>query len=339
MSNKPKLQERFLVPPFSLLDGRQGYWQNRKAEWLKLGIKSELGRSGGIYSSLLMKAPSLYDIKAQVEKKLGRIVSQKEIIPIALKSSKSGHVSGNSIFDPVLTELAYSWFCPKKGVIVDPFAGGSVRGVVASVLGRRYIGVDLNEIQTEENRLQAKKICTNPFPLWITGDSADICNLLKTTKPDFIFSCPPYFDLERYSQKSADLSNMEFERFLASYYEIIERTASLLKDDRFACFVIGDVRDKRTGNYRNLVSHTILAFEAAGLSLYNEAILATQAGSLPIRVSKPFIKSRKLGKSHQNVLIFVKGDAVRASEACGSVIIEPLPFENIRRKLRKDLAA
>ena len=38
------LSDRFGIPPFSVLDARQGYWQERKKEWLSLGIKSELGR-------------------------------------------------------------------------------------------------------------------------------------------------------------------------------------------------------------------------------------------------------------------------------------------------------
>ena len=40
------LSERFIVPPFSVLDARQGYWQDRKRAWLALGIQSELGRGG-----------------------------------------------------------------------------------------------------------------------------------------------------------------------------------------------------------------------------------------------------------------------------------------------------
>ena len=43
---KQKLTEKFIVPPFSVLDTRQGYWQQRKAYWIALGIKSELGRGG-----------------------------------------------------------------------------------------------------------------------------------------------------------------------------------------------------------------------------------------------------------------------------------------------------
>lgn len=31
-------------PPFSVLNAREGWWQERKRQWLALGIKSELGR-------------------------------------------------------------------------------------------------------------------------------------------------------------------------------------------------------------------------------------------------------------------------------------------------------
>jgi hypothetical protein len=38
------LREQFGVPPFTVLDARQGYWQDRKRAWIATGIKSELGR-------------------------------------------------------------------------------------------------------------------------------------------------------------------------------------------------------------------------------------------------------------------------------------------------------
>lgn len=41
---RASLADRFLVPPFSVLDARQGYWQERKRAWIALGIQSELGR-------------------------------------------------------------------------------------------------------------------------------------------------------------------------------------------------------------------------------------------------------------------------------------------------------
>jgi hypothetical protein len=38
------LADRFGIPPFSVLDARKGWWQDRKRAWIDLGIRSELGR-------------------------------------------------------------------------------------------------------------------------------------------------------------------------------------------------------------------------------------------------------------------------------------------------------
>ena len=40
------LADRFMCPPFSVLNAREGWWQERKRYWLSLGIKSEEGRGG-----------------------------------------------------------------------------------------------------------------------------------------------------------------------------------------------------------------------------------------------------------------------------------------------------
>lgn len=228
--------------------------------------------------------------------------------------------SGTSIFDPVICELAYRWFSPPGGVILDPFAGGSVRGIVASKLGRRYVGHELRGEQVLANREQGSTICVDdPLPpAWVHGDSRTIDKTCGDVQADMIFSCPPYADLEVYSDDPLDLSTMDYADFLVAYREIIAKTCALLRNDRFACFIVGDVRDRR-GAYLNFVGDTVEAFRAAGLAYYNEAILVTAVGSLPIRVGKQFSTSRKLGKTHQNVLVFVKGDGRRAAEACGPV--------------------
>ncbi|HEX6957571.1 MAG TPA: DNA methyltransferase, partial [Ferrovibrio sp.] len=196
-------------------------------------------------------------------------------------------ITGTSIFDPVLCELVYRWFCPPRGLVLDPFAGGSVRGIVAARLGRDYIGIDLRPEQIEANRVQADAICDDPIPVWIEGDARDIATLAKGVEADLIFSCPPYHDLEVYSDDPRDLSTMPYDSFRAVYAEIVAACAAMLKPDRFACFVVGDVRDSK-GLYRGFPWHTIEAFEAAGLRLYNEAVLVTAVGSLPVRVGRQF---------------------------------------------------
>jgi hypothetical protein len=80
---------------------------------------------------------------------------------------------------------------------------------------------------------------------------------------NLIFSCPPHADLEVYSEDLRNLSVMDHQEFLAAYRTIIELACAGLVDNRFACFVIGDVRD-RQGFYRNLLGATVAVFEAAG---------------------------------------------------------------------------
>jgi hypothetical protein len=230
--------------------------------------------------------------------------------------------SGTSIFDPVLCELAYRWFCPPGGLILDPFAGGSVRGIVAHVLGRRYVGVDLSERQLDANRLQAIEIVPDNEPTWHEGDSRDV-STIAPGEYDFVFSCPPYADLEVYSDDPRDLSTLSYQEFRADYAAIIRASVGMLKEDRFACFVVGDVRDRK-GFYQGLPLDTVRAFEDAGARFYNDAVLVTAVGSLPIRVGKQFESGRKLGKTHQNVLVFCKGDPRKATAAVGPVEIVDL---------------
>ena len=46
--HKSVLAQTFDYPPFSVLNAREGWWQERKRQWLSLGIKSEVGRGGDL---------------------------------------------------------------------------------------------------------------------------------------------------------------------------------------------------------------------------------------------------------------------------------------------------
>lgn len=281
------LAQSFDYPPFSVLSARDGWWQERKREWLSLGIRSELGRESLCATVSRPDAPEYL------------------VIP--------GRQEGGSVFDPVLAELCCKWWCPAGGSIVDPFAGGSVRGVVASLLGFRYSGCELRAEQVVANREQGH-ICGKFPPVWVCDDSRNIGGHFAPGF-DFMFSCPPYADLEVYSDDPRDISTLDYESFLGAYREIITASAELLASDRFACFVVGNMRDKR-GILRDFVGDTVAAFKAAGLCYYNEAMLVTAIGTLPVRVGTIFRGGRKLGKTHQNVLVFCKGDPKRAANAC-----------------------
>lgn len=302
------LKERFIIPPFSILDTKQGIWQNRKQTWLDLGIKSELGRDKEITYAMSSQPPRIYEIRNQLREKNGEDPSWDELLDYCRRHNIPV-MEGTSIFDPVLCELVYRWFNIPAGIILDPFAGGSVRGIVASMLEMNYYGVDLRTEQIEANIANAKEILQKKqkFPYWVCGDSLEIETFFFNEKFDLVFSCPPYADLEVYSDDPRDLSNMEYETFLRTYQTIVKKSCDMLSDNRFAVFVVGEVRDKN-GIYRNFIGDTIQTFREAGLQYYNEMILVNPIGSLAVRVSRQFNAGRKIGKHHQNVLVFYKGD-------------------------------
>lgn len=587
----PSLADRFLFAPFSVLSARTGAWQDRKRRWLDLGIRSEIGRNEGLtIDSLSGRTPDYYEQKRRAEALLGRALSIPEFEERYLVQGEGSGLSvgGASVFDPVLCELAYRWFCPPEGQVLDPFAGGSVRGIVAAALGRQYTGIELRGEQVAANQSQGNEIvpllrvaepardftpeitpierhggvwvkrddawCRGgatgaksrvmfrlgegrpgiitagarnspqieraalvaqalgiecrihtpagadtpetltcvaagaellrhqagrlsvlrarfredaeerpewlavPFgmgmdsyvedvaaqvqaipddvrrivtpvgsgstlagilrgleaaglsipvlgitlghdpgeyldqfapswreraklqdslldfderapavelgelrldsryeakclpyledgdllwcvgirateapapegpaymPRWLEGDAKAVLADRRPLLPagfDLLFSCPPYADLERYSDDPRDLSTMEYPAFRDAYREIIARSVAELADDRFAVWVIGEVRGPGS-TYRGLVPDTIRAFEDAGAAYYNEAILVTALGSVPVRAPRIFNASRALGRTHQTVLVFVKGDPKRATAACGPVEI------------------
>ena len=236
------------------------------------------------------------------------------------KLVKEDNQSGTSIFDPVLCEICYKWFCTEGGTIIDPFAGGSVRGIVAAYLGYTYLGIDLRAEQIEANRQQAATILAGReiTPVWVTGNSRNIDKHCDGVRADLVFSCPPYFDLEVYSDNDEDLSTLEWAEFQAQYAEIIAKSVALLNPDSFAVFVVGDIRDKK-GYYRKFPAITVECFERAGMMLYNDIVLINVAGSLPLRVGKQFSGGRKVGKMHQNVLVFYKGDPKNIKGKFGAI--------------------
>jgi hypothetical protein len=341
----PTLAERFVFPPFTVLDARAGPWSERKRRWLSLGIRSELGRAEATtLGSRAAHVPDYYDQKDRVEGLLGRPVERTEFEAgyLELPQGSSINAGGTSVFDPVLCELAYRWFSPPGARVLDPLAGGSVRGVVAAVLGRQYTGIDLSAAQVAANVDQwqaiggAANLATAPTlgpparqaaagaprcdPRWIVGDSGRLLandGPLGDSRYDLLFSCPPYADLEVYSDDPADLSNMPYDQFLHAYRDIVSQSVARLTPDRFAVWVVGEVRDKRSGHYRGFVADTIRAFADAGAAFHNEAVYVTPIGALRTTSARIFTASRRLTKVHQTVLVFVKGDPKRAAQACG----------------------
>lgn len=295
------LKDRYGWPPFSVINTISFDWQRRKDEWEVLFKDSTLGRDVRRYNATPTNTFSARGADAK----------QAESI---------------SEFDPYLAELMYRWFSNEGDTILDPFAGGCVRGVVASVLGRNYEGIDLNIDQIVANKKQYADLYmryTN-IPgnaLWWWGDADEEISSLSSA--DMVFTCPPYYNLEQYTTHPQDLSRQPtYADFLHKYSSILCKAADKLKDNSFFVIVVSEVREDCRGlersNFVGLVPDTIrILRDENSLHYYNEIIIMNNIGSLPIRAPKYFDQSRKIGRMHQNCLVFYKGDLKAIEEKFG----------------------
>lgn len=312
-SRNGAMVREFGAPPFTVLDARQGYWTQRKQQWIALGVHGAEGRADGLVYNSSVQLPQVYVLKDTLRNELGREPSREELLTLA--AQRGLQPIGTSVFDPVLAELCQSWFCPGGGSVLDPFAGEATKGIVAGALGLAYIGIEVRPEQVAANQSQwaviAPKLagCGACPPEWVLGDAANLSALLpEGATYDLVFTSPPYFDLEQYSSDARDGSAItNYATFMAWYQYVFAQAVDRLKPNRFLVVKVGEIRDSR-GRCRNFVGHNIACFESLGLNYYNEAVLLTKAGSLPIRAKKPFTAMRKLGRSHQNVLVFYKGE-------------------------------
>lgn len=296
------LSDRFIVPPFSVFNTHAPYWCERMNYWRDLGLCGTNGRVERLsYDNRRMD---------KYRAKRGKKVNEYQ--------------NGTSIFSPVLTEIIYKWFTLPNSLIFDPFAGGITRGAIAAMLGHSYLGTDVSYNQVKNNY---EKWLDLKFKWDIKGDAIwnnYSCLCLKDYKdfnPDLIFTCPPYYNLEIYTDLANDFSNLPtYYDFLKSYAECIEMCYKMLKDDSFMVWVVSDVRDKKTTEYYGLVADTIKIGQAAGFKFYNEIILYNDTGNLAITSGDYLNRARKVGRQHQNVLVFFKGNIKNIKSKFGEVI-------------------
>lgn len=273
----------YFMAPFSIINTIVGRWHKRKRYWMLKGIESEVGR--GEY--LLGK--SGFNTGNRQNNKGGSLLNNP-------------NQNNTSVFDPVLCELMYNWFAPDNAKILDPFAGGSVRGIVASCLGHCYTGIELRDVQVKANNKQGHIITPNNIPKWICGDSDKELDFIDEIF-DIIFTCPPYLNLEKYSSLESDLSNMNDNDFYYKYKQIIKKSISKVKDNGLIIFVVGDVRDSH-GFYKRFPDKTKDIIEENNCKLLNEIHFYAN-GNAALRANKS-MQNKKVVKIHQTIIVFQK---------------------------------
>jgi hypothetical protein len=112
-------------------------------------------------SKRIHKRHNDYAKKRAREAEIGRELTTEEFLADHYEASDAPTASGTSIFDPVLCEIAYRWFCPQGGTVLDPFAGGRASRVFPTCATR--------DVQIGSSRSElAREIWT----AWISGFSA-----------------------------------------------------------------------------------------------------------------------------------------------------------------------
>lgn len=317
------LQDRFIVPPFSILDTRKGYWQTRKKMWRSLIGDMGESRKDTLITSPEIKYKDLY-LKTRADReKLG--ISFREYLDKYVSDEVKEHEAnkvlsqGVSLLDPVLSEIVCKWFGLEHCKTFDCFAGDTVFGFVSAKVGNEFTGIELRQEQADYNNSRVEGMSAR----YICDDGQNVAQHIKPQSQDLLFSCHPYFDLEVYSDLPNDASNQgSYEDFIKILRNAFTAAVGCLKNNRFAVITIGDMRNKRTGFYYDFRGDIIKIFEAAGMYLYNEIILVETGASTALRASR-YMDRRKVGKMHQNVLVFYKGDTNKIKDTFPKIEYSP----------------
>lgn len=222
-------------------------------------------------------------------------------------------------FSPDLTKFVYTYYLHDypHARIYDPFAGRGTRGLMAYVLGYNYTGVDLMQATVDSNikrleEMREGRRAINPNYTddlditFIRGDSTNP-NTTAGLQPhsyDFAFSCPPYWDLEVYSDDPADLSNCKtYAAFLGRMAEGFAATYRLLKPNSFCVFVANYFRHE--GEFYHLARALANLGVQAGFAYYDEYVINLRSPRALRTLGQSF-QHYVTAKSHEYVEVLYK---------------------------------
>jgi hypothetical protein len=167
------------------------------------------------------------------------------------KSGKHKNVyHGN--FIPQIPYQLLSRYTKRGEVVLEPFMGSGTTLFECENLGRRYIGLDINQEMIDYVGAQVD-LFTNEHEYFIAKcDSADP-NLaprcveaglekLHSKSVQFVLMHPPYMDIVKFTDDPNDLSRLgDLNQFLSRFLDVSRIVLSFLDRDRYFGVVIGDV--------------------------------------------------------------------------------------------------
>jgi hypothetical protein len=271
-------------------------WNTRKGEWIK--IKKE-------WNKLIDEAGEKHRIEnPRFATREGCWQGESGFANVVTGRS---HNKNASVLDPVACEIILRFFTSINAKrIYNPFGGGVQFGFICGFYGYEYVASEIRQNQCDANN----KLCSDFNNVkWIISDSS---SYEPDGMFDLIFTCPPYYRIERYldydnQPPDGEINHLstykEFRDALFSGYKIaIDR----LKDDCFFVMMIGDSRNTK-GGYHCAEAEAELFIRDCGLMVYNKIIYLEQEFTR-LAQAKKTLHTRKFPKCEQKIITAFKGD-------------------------------
>jgi hypothetical protein len=217
------------------------------------------------------------------------------------------HNGNASVLDPVACEVILRFFMPKNGrKVYNPFGGGVQFGFIAGANGYEYLASEIRQNQCDANN----KLCS-----WFPGvrwEQSDSSVFHPDGMFDLVFSCPPYYRVERYvdydgNPPPGEINSLNtYEEFRDTLFAGYKIAIEHLNDNCFFVVMTGDSRDK-SGAFHCSEAETELFFKDVGLSVYNK-IVYLEAEFTRLAHAKKTLNTRKFPKREQKIIVAYKGN-------------------------------
>ena len=217
------------------------------------------------------------------------------------------HNKNASVLDPVACECILRFFMPTEGTrVYNPFGGGVQFGYIAGSYGYEYIASEIRQNQCDANNALCQDL---ESAKWIKSDSATFS---PEGKFDLVFTCPPYYKVEKYIDYEGAIpdgeinSMLTYDEFRAALFLGYKIAIEHLKDNRFFIAMVGDSRASN-GAYYGMEAETEVFLKEQGLHLYNK-IIYLEAEFTRLAQAKRTLDYRKFPKREQKIIVAYKGD-------------------------------